>query len=486
MSEVDENVAAVTPAWGELVWSADHERAAISRAVDRGNLRRLGVGLYTAVAAQELETAARRRVWDIAARVFPGAVVVDRSSRAGGLGSSDELFLVHARRGSFAVPGFTIVPRPGAGPIQGDIPLPNGLFLASEARTMLESLAKPGGNRLDQIAVEDWIDELCSRDGERRINAVRDLAQSIAPGLRTLGAFAKLQKLIAAALSSGDVRIARSPSLISRASGIPFDKARLRKFSLLVDHLLSVSPGGVVDLVADSPRRVTLPFFEAYFSNFIEGTEFTLNEAEGIVFNNEVPAERPADAHDILGTYKLVADHQHMCEVPRSGQELIELLRRRHAEVMRARSDNRPGDFKVLANRAGSSEFVAPELVEGTLHAGFDVGTALLDPFQRSVYMMFLVAETHPFADGNGRVARIAMNAELVPNAQVRIIIPTVLRLNYISALKAATHNDVFAQRYTARINFTTLATAEADLSRTNAFRDPYEAEQSGIRLELP
>ena len=268
---------------------------------------------------------------------------MDRSARAGGLGSSDELLLAHARRGSFAVPGFTIVPRLGAGPIQGDIRLPSGLFLASEARTMLESLAKPGGRRLDQIAVEDWIDELCSRGGEARINAVRDLARSIAPDLRTLGAFTKLQKLIAAALSSGDVRIARSPSLISRAGGTPFDKARLRKFSLLVDHLLSVSPGGVVDLVADSPRRVTLPFFEAYFSNFIEGTEFTLNEAEGIVFNNEVPAERPADAHDILGTYKLVADHQHMCEVPRSGQELIELLRRRHAEVMRARSDKRQG-----------------------------------------------------------------------------------------------------------------------------------------------
>ena len=108
------------------------------------------------------------------------------------------------------------------------------------------------------------------------------------------------------------------------------------------------------------------------------------------------------------------------------------------------------------------------------------------------------MAETHPFADGNGRVERIAINAELVASAQVRIIIiPTVLRLNYLSALKAATHNDVFgplaavlafAQRYTARINFTTIATAETDLSlsRTNAFRDPYEAEQAGIRLALP
>ena len=84
-----------------------------------------------------------------------------------------------------------------------------------------------------------------------------------------------------------------------------------------------------------------------------------LTRSESIVFLHQVPDERRADAH-ILGTYKLVADHQHMRKVPRSGGQLIELLRSRHAEVMRARSDKRLGEFKVLANRAGSSEFVSP------------------------------------------------------------------------------------------------------------------------------
>ena len=120
---------------------------------------------------------------------------------------------------------------------------------------------------------------------------------------------------------------------------------------------MSVTPGGIVDLPTDSVRRSTLPFFEAYFSNVIEGTEFTLIEAVSIVFQHHVPVERLADAHDILGTYKLVADHQHMRNVPRSGDDLIELLRSRHAEVTRAGSDKRPGEFKVLVNRAGSSEF---------------------------------------------------------------------------------------------------------------------------------
>jgi hypothetical protein len=44
----------------------------------------------------------------------------------------------------------------------------------------------------------------------------------------------------------------------------------------------------------------TFVFYEAYFSNFIEGTEFTLQEAQDIVFGGEIPDDRPADAHDVL------------------------------------------------------------------------------------------------------------------------------------------------------------------------------------------
>ena len=53
---------------------------------------------------------------------------------------------------------------------------------------------------------------------------------------------------------------------------------------------------------------------------------------------------------------------------------------------------------------------------------------ALGEPFQRAVFMMLLVSEVHPFADGNGRIARVMMNAELVGAAEERIIIPTAFR----------------------------------------------------------
>jgi Fic family protein len=38
---------------------------------------------------------------------------------------------------------------------------------------------------------------------------------------------------------------------------------------------------------------------------------------------------------------------------------------------------------------------------------------------------MFLISEVHPFDDGNGRVARAFMNAELVAAGHCRILIPS-------------------------------------------------------------
>jgi fido (protein-threonine AMPylation protein) len=145
--------------------------------------------------------------------------------------------------------------------------------------------------------------------------------------------------------------------------------------------------------------------------------------------------------------------------------------------------------------QGGATYFVAPELVQETLRIGFERGAALVSPFQRAVYMMFLVSEVHPFADGNGRVARLMMNSELAAHGEVRIIIPTVYRNNHLAALRGATHNRNFAglaatldfaRRYTARIDFSDRPTAEAYLGRTNALISPTEADESGIRLVMP
>lgn len=85
--------------------------------------------------------------------------------------------------------------------------------------------------------------------------------------------------------------------------------------------------------------------------------------------------------------------------------------------------------------------FVTPELVLGTLEKGYELIMSVPMPEQRAALATFVVAEVHPFADGNGRTSRLALNLFLTQAGLTRIIIPTVFRDDYISALKALSIN---------------------------------------------
>jgi hypothetical protein len=371
----------------------------------------------------------------------------------------------------------------------------HGLMLASPARAMLESIGRPYDRYLGDADIERWLAEIITRQGMDGINALRDQAATVAPLLGRAAALARLDTLIGAALGTRPSDSLITPVLRAQAAGTPFDQRRIDTFARLLDELAATAPRSLPDLAEDAPRRALLPFYEAYFSNYIEGTIFTLDEAAGIVFAQAIPAGRPADAHDIIGTYQVLSDPEDRARIPRDGDELVELLRRRHATIMALRPDRSPGVFKRRANQVGSTLFVAPDLVEGTLRAGFDLAHGLRSPFARAVYLMFLVAEIHPFEDGNGRMARVMMNAELSAGGEVRIVIPTVYRANHLSALRGATHNGffgalidtlAFAHRWTGRVDFSARAVAEDDLARTNALLDSTDAEERGRRLALP
>lgn len=166
-------------------------------------------------------------------------------------------------------------------------------------------------------------------------------------------------------------------------------------------------------------------FFESYFSNYIEGTKFEVIETKNIIETETPMFNRDEDSHDILGTYKLVSNKIKMNVVPTSSEEFISILQYRHQLLLEARKSKMPGGFKDKNNRAGETFFVDFQLVKGTLIKGFDFYKVLTAPFARAAYIMFMVSEIHPFLDGNGRIARVMMNAELVKAEQTRIIIPT-------------------------------------------------------------
>lgn len=486
----------------EVFTSKAAPRSTVSDALARGEVRRLARGLYTRNLIDAPEQVVRRNLYDVVAGMYPGALIADRSARLGGQPAGDgSLFLVHDRTSEAVVPGVTLRPRPGPPPTETDLPLPAGLHMSSVPRALLENTSLSRGRRgraartLTRPELEEWLESLMEQRGEDGFRSLREQAHAAA---RTLGLehqLAVLDPLMGTVLGTRkDIQVSTA-LLRARQEGQAYDPKRIELFETLSEALDRRAP--TIRPVVDpgSSRYRFLPFFEAYFSNFIEGTEFEVDEAREIVFDNVIPPARPEDAHDIMGTYRLVSDAAEMSRLPRSDDELLGLLKSRHRVLLEGRPEKNPGEFKRVPNRVGNVPFVIPALVEGTLREGYRHLRRLDSPFARAVFGMFLVSEVHPFDDGNGRIARVMMNSELVPASEHRIIIPQVYRNNYLTALRALTVNGNadpliktldFAQRYTAALDFSDFERSRSILEQTNAFADPVEADDAGVRLVLP
>lgn len=473
----------------------------VHRRVAAGQLRKLASRLYTSNLEDPAEAMVRRNLWSIAAGYFPGAVVADRTALELAPASDGSVCLVAAQGSDIELPGIVLRVRRGAPAHEDDRPfMGQALRLSSTARAYLDNLcpSRARGGRvartLSRPELETRLERMVAAAGIEGLNRVRDDARRIAPALNRANQQKTLDRIIGALAGTREADLL-APTAKARAHGRPYDADRVALFENLAAAVQRFSEPSRPPRPRDGTGHATLAFFEAYFSNYIEGTEFTVEEAEGIVFNGHVPQERPADAHDILGVWRLVSDAAEMRRVPATAAELMDLLRRRHATVMRGRPDVSPGQFKNRPNRAGPTVFVAPEAVLGTLERGFAIYRDLPSAFHRSVVMHGLVTEVHPFADGNGRLARIMMNAELVSANEERIVIPTVYRGNYVAALRALSPGHsaepsvrmlAYARRFTNAVDWTGLRETTEQLRTCHAFEDDISAERKDVRLQLP
>ena len=116
-----------------------------------------------------------------------------------------------------------------------------------------------------------------------------------------------IEDMVGAAAGTREARAGARRLLAARAAGHEYDPDRVARLDELAGFLVAIPADLDIpfDLAATPDEAATsLPFFEAYFSNFIEGTEFSIDEAEVIVVSRTIPQERPEDAHDVLGTFE--------------------------------------------------------------------------------------------------------------------------------------------------------------------------------------
>ena len=428
-----------------VIGTSDKKESGANSALQKeGKLRKIAPRIYTTNMDDTPEDIVRRNVFYILGQLYPHAVISHRSAFELKPTDGGDIFLTYTYTKNVVLPGIKVHLMQGPKGTGHDMPFIENLYISSAERRMLENLQK-GRTRnnvskcLPRTFIEETLEKMLAVNGETGINAFRDKAREMSRQLGMTEEFETLNSIIGALLSTKPTSVLSADSAIARAHGVPFDRERVRLFETLFEALHN-EPFPVMDEQnASTSEFRNFAFFESYFSNYIEGTEFEIEEAYRIIETGQPLPARNADSHDVLGTFQIVASRREMRRTPHTPDELIEILQDRHRIMMAARPDKNPGMFKMQNNHAGDSHFVDYTVVRGTLMKGYEYYQSLESAFAKALFMLFMISEVHPFNDGNGRISRIMMNAELVHADQSKIIIPTVFREDYLNGLRRLT-----------------------------------------------
>jgi hypothetical protein len=477
--------------------SSDPNSRRFRRQASSGLLRRISPGIFTDDLNSPLDAVVRREIREILAAILPPeSVVSHRSALEGVISPANTVHVTGPYRRTLELPGHKVVMRKGQGPLPGDIRIPvrtGVLYVSSSPRAMLENLTASRARRVDdrhvlgQAAVGAKLESMLVTQGASVLNQVRDGAKAVAKALGLEAEGEKLDHIIGALLGTREARQVH-PATVARQRGLAYDTRRVDFFSHSATALEETPPSiPPATPVSDDELRA---FVESYFSNYIEGTEFEIEEAHDIVTKRKALQYREDDSHDVIGTFNAILDSVARPAFPASLESFRAQLQSWNSQVLFSRSSKNPGRWKEKPNRAGGTQFVAPGLVQGTLAKGFELIAQMQNPAAKAALAMLVVLEVHPFSDGNGRTARLALNLALSAAGLVRIVVPTVYRDDYISSLKAfSTDGHVLpysrmltrAAQFSAWLTYDTKDATFGQLERSNALKQPDEG-----KLQFP
>lgn len=466
------------------------KKKSVQRRVISGELHRIVNGMATSLPADQWPALMKREKLRILSALFPESIISHKSAFNALIGPVIHLTTTSKRR-EVNLPGLQIIAYPGAGPVLGDRKMGGGnVYFPSQARMFLDNMSRNDGNRnASREEIEERILQICDVQGEAKLLELRNELDQVAPLIGRDAQNKNIGKLIGAVLGTRPSNIATSA--VFRAASDGYDSTRIERFDALIGVLRTTPMPAIGDVAPKGNSLVNFAFLESYFSNFIEGTEFEIEEARQIVLEGKISELRPKDSHDIIGVFKQIVDPGWRLQTLSNSSGVMNQITSRHADMMAARPETRPGEIKLKSNKAGNTSFVQPRLVKGTFVEGAKRLHEVEPGLARALYSMFLVAEVHPFDDGNGRLARLVMNAELSQAGLCRIMVPTLYRETYLDCLRVLTREgdpqpfiramrDI--QEWTAAFEYNNLDEVIEQMSECHAF----EKSLVEFRLEFP
>jgi Fic family protein len=179
-----------------------------------------------------------------------------------------------------------------------------------------------------------------------------------------------------------------------------------------------------------------------YHSNAIEGSTLTLRETEVVLHQGVTIGGRSLREHLEAINHKHAIDFVEA--LAKNEEPLTEHnIRQIHTLVLRGIDDEAAGRYRPGIVRISGSEYIPPEAVAVPgLMADFlrwfhDIGRTL-SSLEQAALAHFHLVHIHPFADGNGRAARLLMNLILLRDGYPPAVIRREERLAYYDALDKA------------------------------------------------
>jgi hypothetical protein len=455
---------------------------AVQRRIKAGELARVVPGIASDRPPEDWPALIARDRIRVLAALFPGAVLGHASAFEGGVPVDGTVHLNYGYARMASLPGLDVALVKGAPRAAGDVPMQGrDFYFPSQPRLLLENL-RPNRGRANRSAgreaVEARLLAICDARGEEALSVLREEARALAPALGHEREFGVLDGLIGSILGTRRSQLTTAAGK-ARTAPTPYDHGRLALFEKLAAALRANPLKTFAAVATTGQARSNFAFLESYFSNFIEGTEFAVQDARAFVLNGKPIDERPKDSHDIIDVFRQALSPAWANQTLASGEAVLAQLRARHADQMAERPEVGPGEFKSKANRAGNTEFVEPALVRGTLMEGSRLLPSVPEGMARALLAMFLVAEVQPFADGNGRLARLVMNSELSVVEASRVIVPTLYREEYLDCLRVLTRDGepgpymaamANIHEWTAQFNYENLDEVIGQMKACNAF----------------
>ncbi len=179
-----------------------------------------------------------------------------------------------------------------------------------------------------------------------------------------------------------------------------------------------------------------------YNTNSIEGSTLSPKEVELLLSENISP-NKPLD--DVLEAKAAQKTLQFAKEYKGKFDETF--LREIHEMYFKDTKTKIAGKYKTHQNRIGGSRFetTPPQFVPTDMKLYFQEYEDLkkkLHPLELAAWAHWKLVRIHPFQDGNGRTARIAMNFILHKNDYEMIDIKTKEKQAYFNALEKCNYNN--------------------------------------------